>query len=100
MSILSLIMGIGITASQGSLYANVTGVGSTVFHTAAPAQIAFTQPLMAAQAGANFVFGILLIVLGFFIHGLVRARDERHVHITVKPSKKRRASWFWMEMRV
>lgn len=64
-------------------------------HAAAAIETGYAQ----AYAAANLVTGILLIVLGFFIHALVRAREELTVPVTVKP-KQKKTTWFWMEMRV
>lgn len=106
----ALISGIGLSVSQTMLYASLSGQGSTLvdlvaqnngseeLHSAPMVMTADTY--QSIDARIQLVIGILLIVLGLFIHGLARARDERNVHITVKPSsKKRRTMWYWMEMR-
>lgn len=105
----ALISGIGLSASQTMLYASLSGQGSTLMDPMAQTgseELHSAPMLMTADAYQSIdariqlVIGILLIVLGLFIHGLARARDERNVHITVKPSaKKRRTMWYWMEMR-
>jgi hypothetical protein len=86
--------------------ASLSGQGSTmVEHAAAPAVMkaaagmTVVQAYEKANASAQLVEGILLILLGFFLHGLLRMRDERPVHITVKP-KRRRHSAYWMELRI
>lgn len=65
-----------------------------------PAPTETADPLAQAEAAAQLTLGLMLIVLGFFVHGLARAREERPVHISVVPPKKRPAKWFWMELRI
>jgi|GEM_PF-3085328 len=106
--------GIILTMTAGNDYvrAELTGQGSTVIdaelHSAAqtPAQLqrgsgSFVPLYERAYAAEQLVLGILLIVLAFFFHGLVRVRDEQPVHITVKPpTKKKQAAWYWIELKV
>lgn len=111
-TVLSLAIGLTMTAESGVdfAHATVSGVGTLVVETAKHAAASelmfepapFVQAYEKAHAAEHMTLGIMLIVLGFFFHALLRARDERPVHITVKPSKKRRkqVAWFWMEIRV
>lgn len=105
--------GVVLTMTSGTNYlqAELTGQGSTVIdaelHSAAqtPAQLqqggSFVPLYERAYAAEQLVLGILLIVLAFFFHGLVRARDEQPVHITVKqPKKKKQPAWYWIELKV
>ena len=105
-----LVAGIMLTIGNAVIYTNadLTGGGATVsLHPAATslikAPVAVTNVLPAyekANAADELVVGILLIMLGFFLHALVMSRDERNVHITVKPSRRKIREWFWIEMRV
>lgn len=64
----------------------------------------------AAQDGihtliaSQLVTGILLVTLGFFLHVLwishQKAKEEQPVRVTVKKSKKKEPTWFWVEMRI
>jgi hypothetical protein len=102
----SIFCGIGLTGYGAPLYASITPDGAArlnamlpegaQLYTAAPAAI---NPYQAADAAIQLTTGILLIVLGFFAHGLSRMRSERPVHITIKKSKRRRM-WYWMEMSI
>ena len=107
---LALITGIGLSSQGMALYASLSGQGATILSPAKPstngaelhaAADSVSVSFERADAGLQLVLGILLIVLGFFIHGLVRARqEERPVHISVVPSRKKRSVWYWLEMRV
>jgi hypothetical protein len=100
-------MGIAPIAQQTLSLASLTAPGSTVMDRAATAGIQLHQAASAvpnvyqqADAAIQLVMGILLIVLGFFLHALARMQNgERPVHITVKPKKKRQM-WFWVDMRI
>jgi hypothetical protein len=106
----TLAAGIMLTVGNSLLYtkAEATGQGATVaLHPAATSMIKAPKvplPIVPqyenTNAGDELVIGILLIVLGFFFHALTRTREEREVHITVKPSEKKRRPLFWMEMHV
>lgn len=109
---LSLALGLTMTAEHGVHFAQAaaTGMGTLVMETAKHAAAGnlviepapFIQAYEKAYAAEHMALGIMLIVLGFFFHALLRARDERPVHITVKPGKKKRKqiAWYWMEVRV
>lgn len=98
---LSLAAGIAVSGSVTISQASLTHPGSTLLDSmsqlhAAPVVSIYER----ADAGIQLIAGILLVLLGFFLHALARTRSgERPVHITVKPSAKRRM-WFWIEMRV
>lgn len=101
----ALFSGISLTALQGPLFASLAGGDVMLINEVIPgAQLrqappAAADPLAQAEAAAQLVLGLMLIVLGFFLHGFARVREERPVHITVAPKKKPR-TWFWVEMRV
>ncbi|HVW66304.1 MAG TPA: hypothetical protein VHA78_01070 [Candidatus Peribacteraceae bacterium] len=106
----TLVAGIMLTIGNAFIYtqADLTGGGATVsLHPAAtsmlktPAVVTNVLPAYEkANAADELVVGILLIMLGFFLHALVMSREERNVHITVKPSRRKVREWFWIEMRV
>lgn len=109
-TILTLTTGIAMTTLHGQSYvqASLSGQGSTVFDQPMPedvtmrpaATIDVPAGYVRAHAAQQFVLGILLIVLGFFIHGLIRMRDEQRVHISVKPRKRQKQRVFWMELQM
>lgn len=108
-AVLALCSGIGLTALEGPLIAGLGGGDMTLVDQLLPnsnaelrqaAPIGPIDPLAQAEAAAQLTLGLLLIVLGFFIHGLARFREERPVHITAQPPAKRQPSWFWVEMRM
>lgn len=104
-----LVAGIMLTIGNSFIYtkADLTGMDADIsLHPAAtsiiktPAVVTSVLPAYEkANAADELVVGILLIMLGFFLHALAVSREERNVHITVKPRKKLR-EWFWVEMRV
>jgi hypothetical protein len=111
--IASLFAGIAlvIQGGIGTLKADLTGVGSTVL--AYENQIiddgalhgaAFVPLYESAAAGMQLAVGVLLIVLGFFLHALFMAGDERRVrvHAVDKPKLvlQKQPQWFWIEMRM
>lgn len=106
----ALAWGIMLTIGNAAIYmkADLTGVGTTVhLHGAAtniihaPAVVTSVIPAYEkANAADELVVGILLIMLGFFLHALIVSREERKVHITAKPSRRTVREWFWVEMRV
>src|SRR2546430_581484 len=96
---ISLVSGLGFTAIPAPLYAQLSGVGSATTDLKIMQPVARTLVIYDhADVPTQLTLGMLLIVLGFFLHGLARMRDERPVHISVKP--KKRKSWFWVELRV
>lgn len=104
---IALLAGISLTALHGPVFASLSGGDMTIVDQMLPggeqqraSPAAAPDPLAQAQAATQLSLGLLLIVLGFFLHGLARTREERPVHITVVPGKKRRSAWFWMEMRM
>lgn len=106
-SVVALVSGIFMSVTHMHTLASVTQHSTTMLnvphelstdtlYSAAMAQNAYGL----ANAGVQLIIGILLILLGFFLHAFVRMQHgERTVHITVKPSNKRRM-WYWMEMRL
>ena len=60
----------------------------------------FIDAYEQANAAGQFVLGLLLIVLGFMLHALMVSTEDRTVPVHAAPPKKKRRSWFWMEMRV
>jgi Zn-dependent protease len=107
---LVLVSGISMTIGNGFTFsqAQLSGGGANILHSAASTQAqVLTEAVLPAyqhaDAATQMVIGILLILLGFFMHGLMISHEERNVHITVVPRKKRAnrtQRWFWMEMRV
>jgi hypothetical protein len=90
-----------------------TGQGSSVLdHPAARAlnqslhgAALATQQTITAVAGQQLVTGILLILLGFFLHALFLSQQtgERRVHVTAAPTQKpvfKKGQWFWVEMKI
>lgn len=98
---LSLTAGIAISGSLAVTHASLTHPGSTLLDSMGQLHAApITDVYERADAGIQLIAGILLVLLGFFLHALARTQSgERPVHITVKPSAKRRM-WFWIEMHV
>lgn len=107
-AVFALMSGVGLCASSAPLYGSLSGVGSDVLTSGMPSgtvlqaadAIAITHAYQAADAAIQLILGMLLILLGLFIHGFARTQDERRVHITVKPSQKKRSLWYWMELRM
>ena len=118
----SLIAGIvlAVQGGLGTLRANLSGGGATLMtiqsqpeapevaliqgplHGAAP----FAPLYASAQAAFQLTLGLLFILLGFFLHAYMMARDERRVRVTdvtkqaasLVPEKE--PQWFWVEIRV
>ena len=102
---ISVFTGFCMAVANGkSVEASLSGIGSSVLtHPAAP--LALQQgPVTSVtlfeqtQSIQQFAIGLLLILLGFFLHAFLLSRS-RSVHITVAPKQSVR-SWFWIEMRV
>jgi len=84
------------TATMGSAPAQATIKAADSLHAAAEEGL---QTIIASQ----LVTGILLVTLGFFLHVLWvshKANGERPVRVSVKKSKKKQPSWYWMEVRI
>lgn len=105
----ALISGVGLAAAGAPVYGSLSGVGTSVVYTKVPSgemlqatdAIAIAHAYQAADAAIQLILGMLLILLGFFMHGFARVQDERHVHITVKPSQKKPGGiWYWMELHI
>ncbi len=111
---LVLAYGIALTAMNGITYtrAELSGGGATVLtlHPAAsstirqamaiPSALGTHQPTNAAD---EFVMGILLILLGFFLHAFLVSyehRSERNIPIKVIPRKKKSSAIYWMQVKV
>lgn len=93
-----------IACAAAPLYAAVTGQGSNILEQL-PAEEAlrsaatmYPEQFASVEAGIQLILGMLLLLLGLFIHAFVRSTDERPVHITAVPTRKK-STWFWMEMR-
>lgn len=64
----------------------------------------------AAESGvgmlitSQLITSILFVVLGFFLHVLwvshKQAKDEQPVRVSVKKSKRKEPTWFWMELKI
>lgn len=98
--------GIAVTVGNSISYAKaqVTGLGSDIMlHAAAlptPPE-AISHVYERAYAGTDLVIGILLILMGFCLHALLMARDERTVPVKAVPRKHLRSPrWFWIEIRI
>lgn len=93
-----------IACAAAPLYAAVTGQGSNLMEqfpadeTLRAAANMYPEQFATVEAGIQLILGMLLLLLGLFIHAFVRTTDERPVHITAVPSRKK-STWFWMEMR-
>lgn len=112
---LTLVSGISLSVANTapSLQGEVTGQGSSLeLHPAATETVKNTLPpqmqiataiYQPANASDELVVGILLIMLGFFLHALVLSRESRKVHVTSIPRKEakpRTRDLFWVEMRM
>ena len=113
---LVLVSGITLTVANAMVYkgaAELTGGGAAVLHSAAATKVltqerilpAVMESYAPASAADEFVIGILLILLGFFLHASIASYEknaERNVPITVVPGtpKRERKGWFWIEMRL
>jgi hypothetical protein len=106
LSAIALLWGIGLTAAHSLAIGSLTAPGSTMLHTSASTEeILHSAAYVAmerADAGIQLITGILLILLGFFLHAFARMQNgERPVHISVKPGKnEKRRMWYWIEMRI
>lgn len=98
--------GIAVTIGNSIAYARaeLTGMGTDLLlHSAAlptPPE-AIVHVYERAYAAEDMVIGMLLILLGFCLHALMVAREERRVPITVVSRKRfQTPRWFWIEMRI
>jgi hypothetical protein len=107
----ALVLGITCVGDgwQKTLAADIIGKTETLAqgptHPAAAAAL-----YQQAFAGYELIIGLLLILLGFFLHAyLVSRTGERNVHITsvakdtkttlsTQPAASR--SWYWIEMKI
>ena len=73
-----------------------------VLHGAADDAVALADEALAAAKSATaarqLMLGILVFVLGGFVHAYERLRSERPVRITVK--KKKPVTLFWLQMKI
>ena len=96
---LVLSLGIEMTLSNGMHYAEaqLTGVGTNVLMHPAAAPLlkevfptsSFVPLYEQATAADQMVVGILLILLGFFIHALLISHEERSVRTRREPEPHR-----------
>ncbi len=97
--------GIALTIGNSIAYykAQLTGIGTDVLMHSAGMQ-AVTVPLEPIYdriyAAEDMFMGMLLILLGFCLHALLLAREERNVPIKVVPRRLHSPRWFWIEMRI
>lgn len=106
----ALVLGIALTTvgSAGTLAANISGGGATILETSGGLHgAAFSPQYEAAAAAWQLTLGLLLILLGFFLHAYMMAKDERPVRVkgakkskAHKRSKKSGKSWYWMQLKV
>lgn len=108
MSIFALVGGISLSISRSFTVASLTQGGTTLIDISTYSSIqklhsaatVMTPNYQSAEAGVQLIIGILLILLGFFLHAFARMqKGERPVHITIKP-KKNRQMWYWVDMRI
>ncbi len=106
LSAVALLWGIGLTAAHSLAIGSLTAPGSTVLDAPEGAgetlrSAAYVMSMERADAGIQLITGILLILLGFFLHAFARMQNgERPVHISVKERKEKRRMWYWVEMRM
>lgn len=98
--------GIALTIGNSISYARaeLTGGGtSLLLHSAAlpvPPE-AIMHVYERAYAAEDMMIGLLLILLGFCLHALLMARDERNVPVTIVPRKRfQTPRWFWIEIHI
>lgn len=117
----SLLLGIVLVLGSGTpllIQANLTGQGSTILMQPQEAPILLTpahgaalpQVAPLAQAHAQLLIGMLLILLGFLFHVLLRLRgaDRNSVRIRSVPHtpvhttrlRRRGPTYYWMEIRI
>lgn len=127
-AVFSLFAGIVLVVqgSFGTLNANLTGGGALVIDKAIPAEAIVMQadgihgaapfvPLYeSAVAASQLAMGVLLIVLGFFLHAFLMSRGERSVPVHEAPATApkedmmpfdptpltRKRQWYWIEMKI
>lgn len=101
--------GLGLMATQAAINASVSGVGSSIIEAAPTHEAAaiISQEIVEQTSnntggGMQLIIGVVLILIGLFIHGFVHVPNERPVHITIAPPRRkpRVMSWFWVEMKV
>ena len=98
---MALVLGVSTALTAAPLYASLTTDIPSASEAIQAADAAGSRLyFQKAEVAVQLIMGMLLILLGFFLHGFVRSRTgERPVHITVKP-KVRQKIWYWMEMRI
>lgn len=97
--------GIALTIGNSIAYyrAQLTDMGSDILMHSAAMQVASVPmaPVIERSYAAEDMFiGMLLILLGFCLHALMLAREERNVPIKVVPRRLQAPRWFWIEMRI
>lgn len=113
----SLLTGIMLVFGQamGPMGAQLTGPGSAVQRAEErvedPTLHAAAEIVQRAEAGRELAMGALFIILGFVLHALLRHRNERNVHITIRPSSRTcsqvrnpqkidKGEWFWVHLHI
>ncbi len=99
----ALVTGSALTIGKSLSFvkADLTGGGAQLMvHAAAPAE-AIMEVTEKVSAASELIVGLLLILLGFCLHALLMAHDERTVPIRVVPRKTLHSpQWFWIEMKI
>jgi hypothetical protein len=107
-SFLSVVSGLGLAAYNGMAFVTMTGLSANLTRdivsgvTGATLKPAAMDPVNVydkADASVQVALGMLMVIFGLLVYVAAHLREERNVHITVVPKKKRTA-WFWMEMKV
>lgn len=103
----ALVTGISMAGAYAPTYAALSGYGSMVTEKAAVGaelrSAAGAVPIdlyVQADAAAQLALGVLLITLGFFLHGLSRMRDERPVKVRKGSKKKHSQKFLWMQLDI
>lgn len=87
----------GQLSGQGSSLTSLGVMDDTALHMAGPA---VAETMRSAEIGIQLIFGVLLVLLGFFLHALLATREEHAVPIRIVEKPKRRRAFYWMEMHV
>lgn len=108
-TVASVVTGVMLIANHSAdapLNAQLSGQGSTMAFETGMVDMHSAADIAAAhsEAGVQLAMGALFILLGFFLHALLRHRDERNVHITIAPKKRPtmidKREWYWVHLHV
>lgn len=106
LSVFALISGMALAGGNALPTLNAALIEQNATHPAASSQLTMDPIASAyqpASAAEELTIGVLLIVLGFFLHALIKSRESRRVHISVVPRKEktiRPKELYWMEMKM